>query len=181
MWMLQAKSCHSLSAPLLIFWAEARQGEALANKIYNFTPKFQVFFSKWSASKSLNSFMETPQRSSAWVSKVQWKHNTEIICEKAFSDKEQGEFTGFFLNAKVKGQYVEDRVLVVLQFSGGVWKDTLSATWVAQLFQASLLTYCHWLYALVSLFAHCLGDKCWFCFMQGKLRQQNLDFCNSFH
>lgn len=47
-------------------------------------------------------------------------------------------------------------VLVVLQFSGGVWKHGLSATWVARLFLASLLLYCHWLYALVSIIAHFL-------------------------
>lgn len=47
-------------------------------------------------------------------------------------------------------------VLVVLQFSGGVWKHGLSATWVAWLFLASLLLYCHWLYALVSIIAHFL-------------------------
>lgn len=47
-------------------------------------------------------------------------------------------------------------VLVVLQFSGGVWKHGLSATWVARLFLASLLLHCHWLYALVSITAHFL-------------------------
>lgn len=47
-------------------------------------------------------------------------------------------------------------VLVVLQFSGGVWKHGLSATWVARLFLASPLLYCHWLYALVSIIAHFL-------------------------
>lgn len=47
-------------------------------------------------------------------------------------------------------------VLVVLQFSGGVRKHSLSAMWVAWLFLASLLLYCHWLYALVSIIAHFL-------------------------
>lgn len=47
-------------------------------------------------------------------------------------------------------------VLVVLQFSYGVRKHGLSATWVARLFLASLLLYCHWLCALVSIIAHFL-------------------------
>lgn len=35
----------------------------------------------------------------------------------------------------------------------------LSATWVARLFLASPLMYCHWLRALVSIIAHFLGTK----------------------
>lgn len=71
---------------------------------------------------------------------------------KTSSGGAEGEKTGLF-QAKVRRTVW---VLVVLQFSGGVWKHGLSATWVAPLFLASLLLYCHWLCTLVSIAAHFL-------------------------
>lgn len=43
-----------------------------------------------------------------------------------------------------------------LQFSSGAPEPGLSATWVAHLLLASLLLYCRWLRALVSIIAHIL-------------------------
>lgn len=88
--------------------------------------------------------------------RLQREHNTRISRGKASTDGARGRKDWLISGQSEKDSMGKTGVLVVLQFSGGVWKHGLSATWVARLFLASPPLYCHWLFALVSIVAHFL-------------------------
>lgn len=170
---------------LQILWAKASKGNRLLDKIYTFTAMDQALaHSPWVGLVSIynfTSFMETlhcvPPYSGClsedmWV---QQEHNTRISHGKPLLMEHREKRLAYF-KLKWKGQYGQDRGFsgfTVQRWFLKAWSFSNVGGTVVPSISAIVLSL-----ALCTCQHHCSlsQDKCWFCFIWGKPRQQLFDF-----
>lgn len=179
----------AVTTPLQILWAKASKGNRLLDKIYTFTAMDQALaHSPWVGLVSIynfTSFMETlhcvPPYSGClsedmWV---QQEHNTRISHGKPLLMEHREKRLAYF-KLKWKGQYGQDRGFsgfTVQRWFLKAWSFSNVGGTVVPSISAIVLSL-----ALCTCQHHCSlsQDKCWFCFIWGKPRQQLFDFWNCY-